>query len=609
MQSEDENIVLEILEDTVNAANELSNIAYSLKNTEAAYNDFVAQSMSNSFSKKDYLNLHVVTELTLANKHRLDIAVNSINDTIVAIEGVRLRQPHAIIAKLQDEKIKNYSSVNAKAYFSLIYNEFSNFEKSWNKYKKSLLDLKYNIEEVKIFSNVKLLKTKNANNTALYHIFVNLSHEKEEIISQNKLKNISISNFKRFEYISTDLSPNINIMLGKNAFGKTSFLQALALANIPDNQRFAYEDFINQKVNEAEIIIQRENERAEKTTINETGKTNDSLTKYVHEPVFLAYGTSFFSRYEQHNYSKLIEELLIGTKKWYNVDSLFEERSDAFYDPLGILNSLHELPDSEAKAIENVFVEKMNKLLPNELGIVQNDKYKKTFHFIDKNNNYLKTQQLSEGYKHNILLLTDIIIKVISIGRKYYEKIEDLFSNIKGIIAIDEFDRHMHPSWQKLYINNLQGLLPNIQFVLTTHNPVAILGRKSDEIQMFYQDKNNTLEVKQLPETISVDAGMVLLTHFEMDSILSLELQNKVDDFYNLKTKENLTNEEKRRLNELQGELNETFIGVNIHDFRFLKFLKFLKDKGFDYQERLEELIIDEADVENFRNEFKEYYK
>ena len=605
-----------LLHFTVDSVNELITIIPSLKNTEAAYNDFVAKNLMTSVGKYLDSNLDVYTEYTLSMNplHIIDIAIlNTSNDMFVVYEGKRLTYATPKFIERELDRFEHHTNISA--YFLILYHETNDFEKYWSDYQGALTKLGYVIEhevDVKMSNKIKVIKTIpliSRNFIPVYHIFANVNHEKEEIISQNRLKSISINRLKIFDNITVELAPHINILLGKNAFGKTSFLQALTLANIPDNYRLPYDEFIRQNYKEAEIILQRENEQDSVVQINEGGKTNGSLTKDIHEPIFLAYGTNIFSKYTHHNYAAIVEELMNGTKKWHYTQSIFEERDDSFYDPLGILNTLNETNNIKAKEIKDFIIVSLNQLLPTEFRIEVETKYLKSHYFVDKSNNFLPTNQLSEGYRNNVLLLTDIIIRVIAIGSGKYDNLKTLFKHIKGIIAIDEFDRHMHPSWQKSYIDSLSAFLPNIQFVLTTHNPVAILGRKAKEIQMFYYDEDNNISIKQLPETLSVDAGMVLLTHFDMDSILSTHLQQKVDTFYSLKTKDTLTASEQATLLNLQEQLDDTFIGVNIHDFRFLKFLEFLKDNGFDHRERLEELIISEKDVENFRNEFKEYYQ
>lgn len=49
-------------------------------------------------------------------------------------------------------------------------------------------------------------------------------------------------------------------------------------------------------------------------------------------------------------------------------------------------------------------------------------------------------------------------------------------SNIKGIVVIDEIELHLHPSMQADVLPKLIELFPKVQFIITTHSPLFLLG-------------------------------------------------------------------------------------------------------------------------------------
>ena len=51
-------------------------------------------------------------------------------------------------------------------------------------------------------------------------------------------------------------------------------------------------------------------------------------------------------------------------------------------------------------------------------------------------------------------------------------------SDIRGIVVIDEVDLHLHPVHQHEVLPQLLSLFPNVQFVLTTHAPLVVLGMR-----------------------------------------------------------------------------------------------------------------------------------
>jgi hypothetical protein len=53
---------------------------------------------------------------------------------------------------------------------------------------------------------------------------------------------------------------------------------------------------------------------------------------------------------------------------------------------------------------------------------------------------------------------------------------------LAGIVLLDEMDEHLHPKWQKTLVPTLRRLLPEIQFITTTHSPLAIVNTRPGEL-------------------------------------------------------------------------------------------------------------------------------
>ena len=45
-----------------------------------------------------------------------------------------------------------------------------------------------------------------------------------------------------------------------------------------------------------------------------------------------------------------------------------------------------------------------------------------------------------------------------------------------GIVLVDEIDLHLHPQWQREIILQLTTVFKNIQFIVTTHSPIIVMG-------------------------------------------------------------------------------------------------------------------------------------
>ena len=191
--------------------------------------------------------------------------------------------------------------------------------------------------------------------------------------------------------------------------------------------------------------------------------------------------------------------------------------------------------------IKNVILEKINQLIP----IFDIKKDITSYYFFLPNGNKFATERLSEGYKSSIVLLTDILIRIIAArntikkGKKQEKEnnnIKNIFDNACGVLAIDEFDRHLHPTWQQNYINKLRTVFPKMQLVVTTHNPLSILDREEDEVYELTLDPNlgkimcNTYK----GGTKNMDIVLILLKYFNIDSVVSSSFSEKIDTYYRL---------------------------------------------------------------------------
>lgn len=88
----------------------------------------------------------------------------------------------------------------------------------------------------------------------------------------------------------------------------------------------------------------------------------------------------------------------------------------------------------------------------------------------------LSLHQLSDGEKRLFSLFVDIT-RQLSINNK-----NDDIGKGEAIILIDEVDVHLHPKWQRKIVPALEDLLPNCQFIATTHSPFVIQATSREKI-------------------------------------------------------------------------------------------------------------------------------
>ena len=93
-------------------------------------------------------------------------------------------------------------------------------------------------------------------------------------------------------------------------------------------------------------------------------------------------------------------------------------------------------------------------------------------------------RDLADGYRTSFLWLTDLIGWALTFNPKRKGT-----EGIRGIILVDELEQHLHARWQRTIVHDLRVLLPNVQFITSTHSPLIaasvgprIGGESSDRI-------------------------------------------------------------------------------------------------------------------------------
>jgi len=85
-------------------------------------------------------------------------------------------------------------------------------------------------------------------------------------------------------------------------------------------------------------------------------------------------------------------------------------------------------------------------------------------------------------------ILLNLFVNIIRHGDNPPKQINE----IKGLVSIDEIDVHLHTDLQNTVLPELIKLFPRVQFIITTHSPLFLLGMKD----VFGEDN---FEIRNLP--------------------------------------------------------------------------------------------------------------
>ena len=165
----------------------------------------------------------------------------------------------------------------------------------------------------------------------------------------------------------------------------------------------------------------------------------------------------------------------------------------------------------------------------------------------DGSRHELRIEQLSEGYKIVIATVADLAARMAEANPEMSNPLD-----AHGIVLIDEVDLHLHPKWQRTILRDLHRVFPYVQFIVSTHSPIIVVG--AAEIAQVVNLNNSANDV--VPSVSVSNVGQVLLSElFGLKSLQSPKWDSKILERDTILAKPKLTPEDEIRLSQLDEEM------------------------------------------------------
>lgn len=335
-------------------------------------------------------------------------------------------------------------------------------------------------------------------------------------------KGFSISNFGLLKEISIDIPNNSNwvFLTGENGSGKTSILKAIATGLCQNNdkeERIAskryYGDF------EITILISEDYNKTNTYTIK--SKNNFSNKSLLVEG-FASYGPV-----------RLLSEGNLDKKILINESKVQDKMTYGLFNPISILKDLSpgyvfKTRPKYYQLTKDSVIGNLEYILPNISRVLEDENGELIFYPFynnkNKNNKKLTFAQLPSGTRNFVALILDLLIRL----QHQQPEVGDI-SDYKGVVLIDEIDIHLHPKLQIELVKQLASTFPKIQFIVSTHSPVTLLGAPENSIFIKVkntQDEGITIErLKKLEKEIKYLTPNTILTSdiFDFDFMENME--------------------------------------------------------------------------------------
>jgi len=331
------------------------------------------------------------------------------------------------------------------------------------------------------------------------------------------IKQIWVKNYygiKETRVLNIPVNTQWIFLTGENSFGKTVFLQALAIGLFGDRDEGKILVGDDAKIG-VEIRAKGKNLR---NNLRDKG-----FKKFTH---FAAYGSSRLEIQSQQTKNE-ISEKSTTTYGLFNTDGvLLNIESD--------LIIWYYKNDPKFEIVKQTLLD----LLPHMADIIVTKKDEVVY--IEKENQNGETyvplpfNKLASGHKSIIAMVGDILIRLYRQNPGILESKE-----LGGIVIIDELDLHLHPKWQRKLPELLSLVFPKVQFIVSIHSPIPLLGAPVNSI--FFKvtrNKDDGIQVEHLDIKIQNLLPNSILTSpiFDMDEITQVNNESldevRTEDIY-----------------------------------------------------------------------------
>lgn len=321
----------------------------------------------------------------------------------------------------------------------------------------------------------------------------------QNLRSRTRVEHVEFEGTAFYRSLAWNLQPGINVLLGRNGFGKTYLLRGLvALLQYSDEAardilgdgaasleivrdgreagiRYAEHFFDEQDAVGRVPVLAIPDTRFINRSVTTIAAVQDRATDSSDRADLARHGAWHFL--EEQPYENMIQTLLYGLcLDGVEADGRFEGEQFVL-----IRDVVRELTD-QSFAFDRVAREGRNRFTL----YVQTE---------GSEGRALPIQKASQGTASVIALIGLVYDFLKSLRQEGMPEV----CKRTGIVIIDEVDAHLHPVWQHKLVAILRDRFPAVQFILTAHNPIVVAGCLEDEVSVLRKDPQRGFTLVQFP--------------------------------------------------------------------------------------------------------------
>jgi len=387
---------------------------------------------------------------------------------------------------------------------------------------------------------------------------------KRNLLVESAIEHVDIENTLFYRSLNWNLNPGINILLGRNGYGKTYLLRSLlALLQNHDNAAFntlgdgrgsisLVQDGDERSIHFADYYFDEDNAvgkvpvlaipdiRFVNRAVTTLSAISDETTGNEDRADLGSYGAWHFL--EERPYESMLQSFLYGLcLDYFEHELSFEgEQFDL------IRGVVRELTDQSFEF--------------DRVAREGRDRFTLYVRTEGNEETPLPIQKASQGTL-SIVTMFGLIYEFLKALRQETPEV----CRRQGIVVIDELDAHLHPLWQQKVVSLLRSWFPRVQFVITAHNPIVVAGCLEDEVSVLRKRPEGGFSLYQFPndfvgwqteeicrKVFGIESPDENFARFDAMRPFKAQLEQQAAE---LAEKEERSPEEDRSLDEIEGKI------------------------------------------------------
>lgn len=337
----------------------------------------------------------------------------------------------------------------------------------------------------------------------------------------SQLRRVSIRNFKGVSQLDLQIplvlpgetGAPCMMLLGENSTGKSTTLQAIALALMGQAMRSRMgvlaEDFLPREVSGWQL--------------DDTVAPEVILEFDTGEPIRLHIDplTKQFIGNEQPT----MVLFAFGSRRFFGKDIVRRQHAStlrSLFDPFAKLQH----PGSWLQSLRSEDFNALARAMREVLVLQEDDSIERDQEgrlFVRAHGRDTPLERLSDGYR-------SLMAMVLNVMRGMLDEWGNL-ENARGLVLIDEVETHLHPRWKLRVVSALRRAMPNVQFVATTHDPLCLRGMRGGEVQVLVRNDDQQIQVLTgLPDVRGLRAEQLLTSdYFGLSSTADPDVEDALE--------------------------------------------------------------------------------